>query len=136
MNNESNKARFRKVLVIDEDETDIYISKRIIKTSLFSDEVISTSSVMEAMDYLRQNTAAELFPELIFLGLNLTSINGADFMKQYSEFAEKERKNSRIVLMMNVIGMGKMDVTKIKTHPQIKFVVEKPLTKEALLSIS
>jgi two-component SAPR family response regulator len=135
MNINSQKGRFSKVLVIDEDETEIYITNRIIRTSSFADQLVATSSISEAMDYLRQNISPGEFPDLIFLGINLSSLNGIDFMKQYSLLAEQEKLSGRIVWMRNVIGMEKSDFKKIVSHPQIKFIIEKPLTKEALQTI-
>ncbi len=135
MDTNSPKGRFNKVLVIDEDETEIYITNRIIRTTYFADQIVATSSISEAMDYLRQNKSPGDFPDLIFLGINVSSLNGTDFMKQYSQLAEQEKLSGRIVWLRNVIGMEKSDFKKINSHPQIKFIIEKPLTKEALQTI-
>jgi hypothetical protein len=65
------QARYRKVLLIDDNEIDNFINERMITSSLFALEVIVKNSADLALDYLSKLTAQEDYPEIIFLDLNI-----------------------------------------------------------------
>ena len=63
-----------KILIIEDDEVDTYLAKRVLSENFFAREVIAASSVKEGMDYLSGHKND--FPEIIFLDLNMPRKNG------------------------------------------------------------
>ena len=56
------------VMLVDDNDTDNFISKRIIEITNFADEVIVKSSGKSALDYLSDNNEdVDRLPEIIFL---------------------------------------------------------------------
>jgi len=135
MKNASAPSKFKKVLVIDDDELDIYVSKRIIKNSSFADVVITTTTVKDAMDYLMHNSTLNALPDFIFLDLNMPEQNGLDFLEAFADFAKEKNVNCTIALLMNVVQTENTITKKAKSHPLVKYVFEKPLTEEMLKRI-
>jgi CheY-like chemotaxis protein len=128
--------RFKKVLILDDDALDLYVSKRVLKNSSFAEEVIATATVKDAMDYIRSNTAPGSFPDFIFLDLNMPGQNGLDFLHEFSAFTEKNNVSCPVALLMSVINSPDTITKKAKEHPLVKYVFEKPLTDELLKRIT
>jgi CheY-like chemotaxis protein len=135
MNNTSAPSRFKKVLIIDDDELDLYVSQRIINSSLFAETVVTATSVKDAMHYLKSNNTAGKRPDFIFLDLNMPEKNGLDFLNEYAEFLNGEKPTCTIALLMNVVNSDDAATSKAKMHPLVQRVIEKPLTVEKLRSI-
>lgn len=131
----SQKLRFKKVLIIDDDELDIYISKRVIQSSGFAEVLVTCSNVKEAMDYLTNSHASGTFPDVILLDLNMPGQSGLDFLNLFYAFAQRENISCIIALLMNVVKTEDSLTQQAKSHPLVSYVFEKPLTLKMLLSI-
>jgi CheY-like chemotaxis protein len=127
---------FKKVLIIDDDEVDLYVSKRVIKESAFAEEIVTAGSVNDAMEYLISHDSPDGFPDFIFLDLNMPGQTGLDFLNEYSFFAKEKKRTCCIALLMNVVNSGHADTQKAKKHPLVNYVFEKPLSADKLKTIS
>jgi len=123
----------KKILIIDDDDVDTYLSKRIIFEKDFTREIVTASSVQEAMEYLSVHKS--VFPEIIFLDLNMPGQNGLDFLEAFSAFPALAKSSTKIILLMNVVSSNDEVTFKATSHPLVKYVIEKPLTEEKLGNI-
>ncbi|HRG10580.1 MAG TPA: response regulator, partial [Cyclobacteriaceae bacterium] len=65
------------VLLVDDNDTDNFISKRIIEITKFARRVEVKSSGKGALDYLKQHqNETENIPNLIFLDINMPIVDG------------------------------------------------------------
>ena len=133
MNNPAQPARYKTVLIIDDDEMDIYISNRIITTSLFAQEVILKNCVTSALDYLEKLifTSAHL-PEIIFLDLDMPGKNGFDFLEELNKLSARSKIDFRVVILSNELEKYKLNP---KIYPMVEAFLEKPLNPDALYNI-
>lgn len=127
--------RFKKVLILDDDELDLYVTKRILNSAPFAEILITTTTVKDAMDYLRHNTTNGSLPDFIFLDLNMPGQNGLDFLNEFSELSKGHHINCPVALLMSVMNSTDAVTRQAKTHPLVKYVFEKPLTAAHLISI-
>ena len=125
--------RIKKILIIDDDDVDTYLSKRILSENDYTREIVTASSVKEAMDYLNVHKSG--FPEVIFLDLNMPGQNGLDFLEAFNAFSAPEKKSTNIVLLMNVVNSSDEITKKATAHPLVNHIIEKPLTGEKLVNI-
>ena len=69
------------VMLVDDNDTDNFISKRIIEITKFAKRVEVKGSGKAALDYLRENQSnAENLPSLIFLDINMPIVDGFVFL--------------------------------------------------------
>ena len=119
--------KFRKVLLIDDDEIVNSINQVIIKHAKFAEDVVALTGVTEAIDFLRTSQKNGAIPEVIFLDLNMPERNGWDFMDEFNQLNIKETK---VVMLTSSISIK--DENKAKTSDDIAAFVSKPLSPEML----
>src|SRR4051812_27495146 len=96
-------SHFNRVLVIDDDEVDLYITSRVINSSLFANEVIRKKCVDEAIEYLNslKNTSADMYPRVIFLDMKMPVKDGFQFLTEFSELEHMKKSECAIILLVN-----------------------------------
>ena len=88
------------VLLVDDNDTDNFISKRIIEITKFAERVIVKNSGKSALEYLEsvQNEGAEL-PDVIFLDINMPIVDGFVFLFEFEMFAETVKNKCKIIIL-------------------------------------
>lgn len=122
--------KFKKVLLIDDDEIVNSINQVIIKHAKFAEEVVALTGVSQAIEFLKKEYANGGAPEVIFLDLNMPDRNGWDFM---DEFTQLEIKTAKVVMLTSSISLK--DEKKAKSSEDIAAYVSKPLSPEILNKI-
>jgi len=136
MNGVIQPARYKKVLIIDDDEIDLFISKRIIESSSFACEVILKESAAEALQYLESMTDhPKCMPEIIFLDLNLPDKSSFEFIEKLSALRSRTRILFRVAIISNVIDSSNTLVKRARSYTMVEAAFEKPLNPVALRSI-
>ena len=127
--------QFKKALIIDDDDLDVYVAKRIIENHAFAGETASAHSVKEAMEYLESHKTKQQSPDIIFLDLNMPGQTGLDFLTKFSVFAKNNKIASTVALLMNVVDSDDVETIAAKSHPLVNYVIEKPLTEGKLAKL-
>ena len=87
------------VMLVDDNDTDNFISKRIIEITNFATEVIVKSSGKSALDYLEENNDdAESLPEIIFLDINMPIVDGFVFLYEFEKFNDTVKDKCKVNL--------------------------------------
>jgi len=127
------QARYRKVLLIDDNEIDNFINERMITSSLFALEVIVKNSADLALDYLSKLTVQEDYPEIIFLDLNMPIKNGFAFLAEFENLSQELKSFCKIVVLSSSISPD--DINKASTNLHVFKYVNKPLSEKYLEAI-
>ena len=119
------------VLLVDDNDTDNFISKRIIEITKFSSRVEVKSSGKGALDYLRehQNTLEQI-PSIIFLDINMPIVDGFVFLYEFEKFNELVKNKSKVIILSS--SDNKRDIDKIVNNNHVIKFITKPLTEMAL----
>jgi CheY-like chemotaxis protein len=124
----------RNVLLVDDNETDNFVNRRIIQIHNFAQEVVIKTSGKEALEYLVANAATpEKLPELILLDLNMPVVNGFVFLFEYRSLPEAVRKNCHIAILSS--SDNRRDIDKVYGYEFVLKYLIKPLTGDALDSL-
>lgn len=122
------------VMLVDDNETDNFISKRIIEITKFAKNVVIKSSGKSALEYIgaHRNDPKKL-PELIFLDINMPIVDGFVFLYEFEKFAEVVKNKCRVIILSS--SDNKRDIDKIVNNDHVIKFITKPLTEAALTEI-
>ncbi len=126
--------RLNLVMLIDDNETDNFISKRIIELNGFAENVEVKHSGRSALDYLEEHkNDLALLPELIFLDINMPIVDGFVFLYEFENFPETVQKKCKVVILSS--SDNKKDIDKIINNNHVIKFLTKPLTEQALQEV-
>ena len=126
--------RFTTVMIIDDNNIDLYINAQVIKRSNFAQKILQYSSAAIALEYLRVNgNDLRLLPQVIFVDIYMPGMSGFEFAEAFSLLPSNIKGHSRIYVISSSID--KQDLKYIATNPDIIALHEKPLSKAYLETI-
>lgn len=129
------KPRFKRVLLVDDNDIDNFINERIITSSFFSETVQVKTSAQAALDFLKANASnADVLPEVIFLDLNMPVMDGFAFLEEYKKLPDGIKGTCKIVVLSSSISPD--DINKASTNPFVHKYLNKPLAEKYLEAIN
>ncbi len=115
------------VLLIDDNDTDNFIHKRIIELAGFSKNIIVKNSGKTALEFLETK---EVIPSVVFLDINMPIVDGFVFLFEYDNFPEEVKEKCKIVILSS--SDNKKDIDRIVDNEYVVHFITKPLSEESL----
>lgn len=123
------------VMLVDDNDTDNFISRRIIEITKFADEVVIKNSGKSALEYLESNkTNVERLPDLIFLDINMPIVDGFVFLYEFEKFDYSIKDKCKVIILSS--SDNKRDIDKIVNNDHVIKFITKPLTEIALEEVA
>lgn len=125
--------RFRLLVFVDDDHPSNVYHRIILEESGLCEELVFFKHSPDAIAYL-EKLAEEpnaVWPNIIFLDINMPYLNGWNFLKKMEEL---QLPHYSPVVMLSTSEYYK-DVERSKTEPLVKAFYCKPLEAESLLEI-
>lgn len=122
------------VLLIDDNDTDNFISKRIIEITKFAQRIEVKNSGKSALEYLEKyQKSPENLPDVIFLDINMPIVDGFVFLFEFEMFPEHIRNKCKVIILSS--SNNKRDIAKIVDNEYVIKFITKPLTEKSLQEI-
>ena len=119
------------VMLVDDNDTDNFIHKRVIELTKFSKNIIVKNSGKSALEYLDSNkNNIELLPDIIFLDINMPIVDGFVFLFEYENFPEDLKNKCKIVILSS--SDSKRDIDRIVDNEYVINFITKPLSDDSL----
>lgn len=126
-------SKINSILLIDDDQINNFINKRIIGKLEITDNVSIASNGEEALDYIQKYCKKSgNCPELIFLDINMPVMNGFEFLNEFKNIDLNNKNQVKIIVLTTSSNPG--DMQKLKQY-SIKGFLNKPLTEKKILEI-
>jgi CheY-like chemotaxis protein len=120
------------LLVIDDDDINIFIIKKIVEKTGFDINMVSKSNGQQAIDYLKNAVSnSQNLPQLILIDINMPVMNGWDFIEAYQELGITTPVNLYILSS----SVYENDIEKTKSYSSVKGFISKPLSMERLTEL-
>jgi CheY-like chemotaxis protein len=126
------KPRYQRVLLIDDTELDNFINREMIRRYGFAQQVFVCSSGKSALEFLNNLVVlgnAALFPELIFVDINMPLMDGFQFIEQFRRISDSVGSPRIAILTSSLSNIDRERADKLS--PSVQFL-NKPLTIESL----
>jgi CheY-like chemotaxis protein len=119
------------VLLVDDNDTDNFIHKRIIELAGFSKNIIVKNSGKSALEFLESNQVTpDSIPGVVFLDINMPIVDGFVFLFEYDNFPEEIKQKCKIVILSS--SDNKKDIDRIVDNEYVVHFITKPLSEESL----
>ncbi len=127
----TNSTPIELVMLVDDNDTDNFISKRIIEITKFAKRVIVKNSGKSALDYLKEHEDnEEELPNLIFLDINMPIVDGFVFLYEFEKFNSLIKDKCKVIILSS--SDNKRDIDKIVNNNHVIKFITKPLTEASL----
>jgi CheY-like chemotaxis protein len=122
------------VMLVDDNDTDNFISKRIIEITEFAKDVEIKNSGKSALEYLEENKEnPDRLPNIIFLDINMPIVDGFVFLYEFEKFSDTVKDKCKVIILSS--SDNKRDIDKIVNNDHVIKFITKPLTENALNEI-
>jgi len=119
------------LLVIDDDDINIFIIKKIVEKTGFNVNMVSKANGLLAIDHLKVTMDQVDFPNLILIDINMPVLNGWEFLDTYDTL----NISKKVDMYMLSSSVYENDIEKAKTYAKVKGFISKPLSIERLIEL-
>ncbi|GGG38684.1 response regulator [Croceivirga lutea] len=112
----------KKILLVDDNKATNFIHTKFVKETNMVEEVVAFQAGENALDYLVET---DVFPEIIFVDINMPTMDAWEFLDRFNELARIEKENTKVFLLTTTISPT--DEEKVKAYPIISKMMFKPL---------
>ena len=122
-------------MLVDDSEIDNFINLKMIEGCNFAERVYVHSNGKSALEFLKNlerldSKDGSLFPELIFLDLNMPIMDGFQFVEEFEKIPAKFTASTKIIILTTSLNPN--DMERSKRHPHIVKFINKPLSQATL----
>ncbi|TAG55183.1 MAG: response regulator [Cytophagales bacterium] len=129
-----NILKIERILVIDDNDTDLLIASIVLDRSGFKGNLVTKTSARAGLDYLNSlNENLELWPNIIFLDINMPLMNGYGFVEEFEKFSSNLKNVSNIVMLTS--SDNKTDLDSFLNKTFVRDYFPKPISTESVQSI-
>ena len=128
------QPKFEKVMIIDDNNIDLYITKRLIIKTNFGKKVLEFVDANEALNYLEDNQDnISQMPQIIFIDIYVPEMSGFEFMESYDKLPATLKKYCKVYIISSTID--EHDIERSRLDKNLTAFQVKPVSKEFLESI-
>ncbi|HEK20020.1 MULTISPECIES: response regulator [unclassified Mucilaginibacter] len=118
--------KFHTCLLVDDNYIDNFVTRRILESVDFADDIVVIQSATEALDALQTGAVK---PDVIFLDIRMPQMSGFEFLKAY-EALGTDKSGTKIFMLSS--SLDPTDMNNSLSNKYVTQFVHKPLTHEAL----
>ena len=125
-------SRYPLCMIVDDNELDSFILKKVIEASGFSGEVILKADARTALDYLSSN--GDKLPRVIFLDIMMPGIDGFGFLEEFEKLSPTVHEHCRVILISTSESFK--DLNRANKNRFVYRFLNKPITDAMLAAVT
>ncbi len=122
-------------VVVDDSELDCFIAKKIINHADHSVHVDAFQNATDALEMLKTKMPGQSDQDktILLLDLQMPLMNGFQFVEEFEKFTAELQKRVLVVILSSTRNSN--DILRIFTYKSVHSLMEKPLTREKLITL-
>jgi CheY-like chemotaxis protein len=122
---------YKTCLLVDDNYIDNFVTRSILESGNFADEVIVKQSAAEALTLLKEGA---IKPDVIFLDIRMPVMTGFEFLDEYAQIDINNKEDIKIYMLSS--SLDPADYKKSSGNRFITQFVNKPITHKTLEEIN
>lgn len=127
------ESLFKSIVLIDDNEIDIFIAEKIMQSCNFSENIIKINKTIDVFEWLKNLHPVDT-PDYIFIDMNMNQFDITEFLSAFSELDSKIRSATKLIIL-SVITIDDR-VNCIMKNEYVAKLISKPLTKNLLMDVA
>lgn len=123
-------APYHTCLLIDDNYIDNFVTRKLLESSSFAENIVILQSPTEAIEGLRDGS---IKPDVIFLDIRMPLMSGFEFLDEYDKI-DIDKTAIKIFLLSS--SFDPTDVRRSAGNKYIARFIHKPLTRKILEDLS
>jgi len=120
-------ARFNTCLLIDDNYIDNFVTRKILESGNFVENIVVRQSPGDAIEALK---IGAVVPDVIFLDIRMPMMSGFEFLEEYDKLSIANKENIKIYMLSS--SLDPMDMKQSVLNKYISNYIHKPITHKAL----
>src|SRR5262245_32448458 len=118
-------SRFPLVMLVDDNELDNFINKKLIESEHFAGQVSIHQSAQGGLSYLRNNAGStDMLPSVIFLDIMMPEMDGFGFLEEFDKLPDSVKSTSKVVMLSTSDSFK--DLNRANQNKYVKRFLNKP----------
>jgi CheY-like chemotaxis protein len=123
------QPKFERIMVIDDNNIDRYITMHLIAKNNFGEIIWEYSTAVEALKYLQKNqNNISLLPQVIFVDIYMPVLSGFEFLAAYDILSPVLKNNCKVFVVSSTIN-DDLDFVLYRDKNVVSFL-RKPIDRE------
>lgn len=123
--------KVKNACIIDDDEIFRFILEKQIKNQNLAENIMCFENGREAIDYIKTNRLEnDSLPDVIFLDINMPTMDGWDFVTEYNELKKQLIKDATVFMISS--SVDDRDIRRANDSGIITEYVTKPVDKQQI----
>ena len=124
-----------KIMLIDDNELDIFIAEKILEKAAFEGKIIVMESSKAALNYLKENAGSnDKIPDVIFLDILMPEMDGYGFLNEFENLNEEVKNKINIIILTST--SNPKDKERAAKYAFVKNFITKPLKISDVLNLN